>query len=168
MFFGLRSGGVFGALAAGWGSDKIFKGRRAPVNVLFAFGVIFAIVALYLSPPGFLILDYTLMFIIGFFIFGPQMLIGMAAVELSHKKAAGTSNGFVGWVAYLGAATAGYPISKIAEIWGWQGFFTTLGICGVLQRPPLWRIKSNLKFLGPESPAEPKDELKAVSEGQGS
>ena len=41
--FWFEAGGIFGTLAAGWGSDKIFKGRRAPINVLFAIGVIFAI-----------------------------------------------------------------------------------------------------------------------------
>jgi len=105
-----------------------------------------ATLGLYYSPPGSIILDYALMFAIGFFIFGPQMLVGMAAVELSHKKAAGTSNGFVGWVGYLGAATAGYPISKIAEVWGWYGFFVALAICGfvtVALLLPLWNIRSN-------------------------
>ena len=38
-------------------------------------------------------------FAIGFFIFGPQMLIGMAA-ECSHKDAAGAATGFVGLFAY--------------------------------------------------------------------
>ncbi len=158
--FWFELGGILGTLAAGWGSDKIFKGRRAPINVIFAVGVTLAIAALYLSPPGSLMLDYTLMFAIGFLIFGPQMLIGMAAVELSHKKAAGTSNGFVGWIAYLGAATAGYPISKVAEVWGWGGFFVALGLCGavtVALLAPLWKIKSNPKFVekGPDSQAVP-------------
>lgn len=153
-------GGIVGTLAAGWGSDKIFKGRRAPINVIFALGVTIAIAALYFSPPGALLLDYSLMFAIGFLIFGPQMLIGMAAVELSHKKAAGTSNGFVGWIAYLGAATAGYPISKIAEKFGWYGFFVALAACGVITVAlllPLWRIKSNPKFTeqDPEPGATP-------------
>ena len=146
-------GGILGTLVAGWGSDKIFKGRRAPINVIFSLGVIVAIAALYLSPPGALFLDYSLMFAIGFMIFGPQMLIGMAAVELSHKKAAGTSNGFVGWVAYLGAATAGYPISVIAEKWGWYGFFAALVLCGIISVAllvPLWNIKSNPKFTDKE------------------
>lgn len=151
--FWFEAGGIIGTLAAGWGSDKIFKGRRAPINVIFALGVVFAIAALYLSPPGSMVLDYTLMFAIGFLIFGPQMLIGMAAVELSHKKAAGTSNGFVGWIAYLGAATAGYPISKIAEVWGWYGFFVALGVCGLVAVSvliPLWNIKSNPNFTTPD------------------
>ncbi len=156
--FWFEAGGIFGTLIAGWGSDKIFKGRRAPINVLFAFGVIFAISALYLSPGGSIILDYSLMFAIGFLIFGPQMLIGMAAVELSHKKAAGTSNGFVGWIAYLGAATAGYPISKITEVWGWYGFFVSLAFCGVIAVSlllPLWNIKSNPKLAEKEPVSDP-------------
>ena len=37
---------------------------------------------------------------IGFFVFGPQMLIGMAAAECSHKEAAGAATGFVGLFAY--------------------------------------------------------------------
>lgn len=156
--FWFEAGGIVGTLAAGWGSDKIFKGRRAPVNALFSLGVIFAVAALYMSPAGFLVLDYALMFAIGFLIFGPQMLIGMAAVELSHKKAAGTSNGFVGWIAYLGAATAGYPISKIAEVWGWQGFFVALAVCGAVAVSvlvPLWNIKSNPKLVEPEPQTQP-------------
>ena len=151
--FWFEIGGILGSLAAGWASDVIFKGRRGPINVLFSLAVILAIAGLYLAPPGMKILDYSLMFAIGFLIFGPQMLIGIAAVELSHKKAAATSNGFVGWVAYLGAATAGYPISKIAEECGWYGFFVALGICGaisVLLLLPLWKIKSNPKFTQEE------------------
>ena len=138
-------GGIFGSLVAGWASDKIFSGRRGPINVLFSFAVIFAVAGLWFSPPGFAILDSILLFTIGFLIFGPQMLIGMAAVELSSKKAAGSSNGFVGLVAYLGAATAGYPLGKMTNDWGWEGFFITLGLCGaisVLFLLPLWSVRS--------------------------
>ncbi len=148
--FWFEAGGILGALVAGWGSDKIFKGQRAPVNLLFCLGAVFAIAALYLTPPGSFILDYSLMFSVGVFIFGPQMLIGMAAVELSHKKAAGTSNGFVGWIAYLGAATAGYPITKITESFGWYGFFAALGVCGLIAScllAPLWNLKTSAKVF---------------------
>ena len=142
-------GGIFGSLAAGWASDKIFKGRRGPINVLFSLGVIFAVLALWLTPGGMPVLDSALMFCVGFLIFGPQMLIGMAAAELSHKKAAGTATGFVGWIAYLGAASAGYPLGKMAQDWGWYGFFVTLAICGcisVIMLVPLWKVKSNPKY----------------------
>ena len=81
----------------------------------------------------------------GFSIFGPQMLIGMAAAEIAHKKAAVTSNGFVCWWGYIGAAVAGYPLGRIAQDFGWEGFFVTLAICGVgstLLLLPLWKVTS--------------------------
>jgi OPA family sugar phosphate sensor protein UhpC-like MFS transporter len=143
--FWFEAGGIFGSLVAGWASDKVFQGRRGPINVLFSLAVVLAIVGLYWVPHGMLFLDYWLMFTIGFLIFGPQMLIGMSAAELSHKKAAGTATGFAGWWAYLGAAAAGYPITKVVEIWGWQGFFVVLGSCGVIAAillAPLWGMKS--------------------------
>ena len=143
-------GGLVGSLAAGWASDRIFGGRRGPINVLFSLCVILAIGALWSTPPGYVIVDYILVFTIGFLIFGPQMLIGIAAAELSHKKAAGSSTGFIGWIAYLGCAVAGYPLAKVTELWGWQGCFYTLGVCGmivVLLLLPLWSIKTNPKYL---------------------
>lgn len=102
-------GGLLGSLVAGWASDKIFEGKRGPINVLFSFCVVGAIGALWLFPVQTIVIDYLLVFVIGFLIFGPQMLIGMVAVELSHKKAAGGANGFISFIAYLGMSSAGYP-----------------------------------------------------------
>lgn len=140
-------GGIFGSIVAGWASDKIFGGKRGPVNVLFSLGIIAAVTAFWFSPGSMPILDSALMFSMGFLVFGPQMLIGMAAAELSHKKASGTATGFVGWVAYLGAASAGYPLGKMTELFGWYGFFVILAACGalsVLLLLPLWGVKSNV------------------------
>ncbi len=152
-------GGVLGSLTAGWASDKIFKGRRGPINALFSVGVVLAIYAFWKSSAAIPALDFALMFAIGFCIFGPQMLIGMAAAELSHKKAAGAATGFTGWIAYLGAAGAGYPLGKLTQEWGWDGCFLVLGACGAIAALllfPLWSIKTNPKYL--------KDGLQPASE----
>jgi len=61
------------------------------------------------------------------------MLIGIATAELSHKKAAATSTGFVGFVAYIGAAFAGYPLGKITLEWGWEGFFWSMLVTAASQ-----------------------------------
>ncbi len=143
-------GGLVGNVVAGWASDNVFGGRRIPINVIFSAGVVIAISALWFMPYGYMMADYALIFMIGFLIFGPQMLIGIAATELSHKKAAGSATGFIGWIAYLGQATAGYPMAKMCEYMGWQGFFLTLCICGLVIVAilfPLWSIKSNPKFF---------------------
>lgn len=68
----------------------------------------------------------------GFFIFGPQFLIAMAAAENSHKSAAGASTGFVSLFAYIGAAVAGLPLSLVIEHFKWNGFFGTLFIISLL------------------------------------
>lgn len=130
--FWFEIGGFCGSLTAGLLSDLVFSGRRGPVNILFSLGVFFVVMGLWFMPDQHLLFASILMFLVGFLIFGPQMLIGMAAAELSHKQAAGTASGFVGWIAYLGAASAGFPIGFVCEYWGWYGFFVIMGVCAVI------------------------------------
>lgn len=137
-------GGFLGSLFAGWGSDKIFKSKRNPMNVLCTCGAICSLLALYLMGNSTLILDSVVIFAIGFFIFGPQMLIGIVAAEITHKKAAATSTGFAGCFAYLGAAVAGGPLGIIISKGGWDLFFAILlgsGLAALTLMLPLWSVK---------------------------
>ncbi len=148
-------GGFCGSLIAGWSSDKIFKGKRGPVCIIYSLGVIFAVLML-CNSAGVLALSYIGMFSIGFLVFGPQMLIGMFAAEVSHKNAAGTASGFAGCWAYAGAAVAGYPLGLITQTWGWYGFFASLVTCGILGTLlllPLWSVTVNPKYLKKEEPS---------------
>jgi OPA family sugar phosphate sensor protein UhpC-like MFS transporter len=143
--FSFELGGFFGCLASGFLSDKIFQGRRGPINAIFGVFVILSVLALWYTPVGGIVFASVVMFAIGFFIFGPQMLVGVAATELSHKKAAGTAVGFIGWFGYAGAAVAGFPFAMITQEYGWGMFFVVLGICSVLMvllLLPVWSIKS--------------------------
>lgn len=146
--FWFEWGGLFGSLAAGWASDLLFSGRRNPINILFTVATLFLLFAFKVLIHASLVLDSTFIFLFGFFIFGPQMLIGMAAAELSHKKATATATGFVGCFAYLGAAVAGGPLGAITQAWGWDVYIMTLFGCGVLGALillPLWSLKTNPK-----------------------
>lgn len=141
-----EAGGFCGSLCAGWASDYLFQARRGPVNVLFALGMLVCMACFWWVPPGYPWLDSISIFCIGCMTFGPQMLIGVAAAELSHKKAAATSTGFAGCFAYMGAAMAGYPLGKITQELGWDGFFCTLVICcavSTLLLIPLWNVRAN-------------------------
>ncbi len=125
--FWFEVGGFIGMLVAGWISDKLFQGRRGPAFLIFGIGVVAAVLAFALLPSGGIIIDTAILFTIGFFLFGPQMLIGLAAAELSHKNAAATASGFAsGWFAYAGAAAAGFPIGLVTQVWGWDAFFVVL------------------------------------------
>ena len=140
-----EAGGFFGALVAGWSSDFLFKGKRGPVNAIYAFFILIMLVIFWKVTLQFWIIDSVLLFLIGFFVFGPQMLIGIAAAELSHKKAVGTATGFTGIFSYVGAAAAGLPIGNITETWAWSGFFIALIICGIISTAllsVLWPVDS--------------------------
>lgn len=79
-------GGLLGAVCAGWGSDILFRGQRAPMILLFSLGLFIAVSALWLIPIHHYGLLAACFFSTGFFVFGPQMLIGLAATEYCHKS----------------------------------------------------------------------------------
>ena len=94
--------GICGTICAGIISDKLFKGRRAPVNLIYLAGVILSIIALKFNTIG--ILDYVIIGLLGAFTYGPQMMIGgLCAVESSSKKVASAATGFTGTFGYVGA-----------------------------------------------------------------
>lgn len=68
---------------------------------------------------------------IGFLIYGPVMLIGLYALELTPKKAAGTSAGLTGLFGYLGGAVAANIIlGYTVDHFGWDGgFIVLIGSC---------------------------------------
>lgn len=125
-------GGGVGMLVAGWLSDRVWGGKRGPAFVVFSLGMFISLLVFWYYPQPSLLWNSYIIGMIGFFLFGPQMLIGLAAAELSHKNATGTATGFAGWFAYIGAAVAGYPLGVAIEKFGWQGFFLMIVACGLL------------------------------------
>lgn len=136
-------GGIAGTLVAGWSSDYFFGAKRGPVNCLFAVGILLSIFAFWTLNFSTPYLDSAMIFVIGFMVFGPQMMIGMHAAELCPKNAAATATGFVGTFAYLGAAFAGYPLGIVTKYWGWEGFFWAMVVCAAISSLlllPLWSV----------------------------
>lgn len=136
-------GGAFGALSAGWASDRLFGAKRGPINVLYGIGIFITLLGYWLIDFSFPLYDSIAIFLIGFMVFGPQMMIGMHAAELCPKNAVATATGFVGVFAYLGTAVSGYPVGYVTEVWGWNGFFWFMAACAslsILLLVPLWSI----------------------------
>lgn len=83
--------------------------------------------------PFGLLLSGLCMTLIGFLIYGPVMLIGLHALELAPKKAAGTAAGFTGLFGYLGGTvSASAVIGWAAQHYGWDGGFYVMIGGGVL------------------------------------
>jgi len=122
-----------GTIACGWISDRVFGSRRAPATILFMALTLVAVVAYWLNMHGPLWIDYAALIAIGFLIYGPIMMIGLHALDLVPKKAAGTAAGFTGFFGYVfGSAIAGTGVGWIADRWGWNGVFITMVVCCVL------------------------------------
>jgi MFS transporter, OPA family, glycerol-3-phosphate transporter len=122
-----------GTIACGWMSDRVFKGRRAPATILFMSLTLVAVVVYWLNAKGPLWIDYAALIAIGFLIYGPIMIIGLHALDLVPKKAAGTAAGFTGFFGYVfGSAIAGSGVGWIADRWGWNGVFATMVVCCLL------------------------------------
>ena len=86
--------GIPGTILCGWVSDKVFKGRRAPATILFTALTLAGIIVYGLNGKGPLWIDIAALIAIGFFVYGPIMLVGLHALDLVPKKAAGTAAGF--------------------------------------------------------------------------
>jgi OPA family glycerol-3-phosphate transporter-like MFS transporter len=117
MAFSLHNyAGVPGTILCGYISTKFFKGRCAPANVIYMLLLMIFIVLYWKAAPVALFISksflidiasakvivvYAALIAIGFFIYGPVALIGIQAVNLVPKNAAGTAAGFVGLFGYL-------------------------------------------------------------------
>ncbi|MFM1749574.1 MAG: hypothetical protein RLZZ188_3240 [Verrucomicrobiota bacterium] len=125
--------GIPGTILCGWVSDKVFKGRRAPATILFMLLTLAGLVVYGLNRNGPLWIDIASLIAIGFFVYGPIMIIGLHALDLVPKKAAGTAAGFTGFFGYVfGSAIAGAGVGWIADHWGWGGVFATMIVCCLL------------------------------------
>lgn len=141
---------VPGTLLCGWVSDKLFKGKRGLTGFAFMILTTLAVFALWKNPATpeaelaqyanlpwysnpYQLTDFILMTTIGFLIYGPVMLIGLHALELAPKKAAGTSAGFTGLFGYLGGTvSASAVVGWAAEYYGWDGGFYVMIAGGIL------------------------------------
>jgi len=122
-----------GTIVCGWVSDKVFHGKRAPATILFMALTLVAVLVYWSNLHGPLWLDYAALVAIGFLIYGPIMIIGLHALDLVPKKAAGTAAGFTGLFGYVfGSAIAGTGVGWIADRWGWHGVFITMVACCLL------------------------------------
>jgi sugar phosphate permease len=84
-------------------------------------------------PHGYDQLGAIALFLVGFFVYGPQVLVGVASADFASKKAIGTANGFVGTMGYVGSALSGVGVGWLIDETGWSGafsFFITASLLG--------------------------------------
>ena len=119
--------GIPGTLLCGYLSDRVFRGRRAPVSIIYLLLTLLCVLVYWLNPPGRPGVDIAMLIAIGFLIYGPVMLIGVHALDLVPKKAAGTAAGFTGLFGYVGGAvSANILIGALVDRAGWDAGFALI------------------------------------------
>ncbi|MDR1666770.1 MAG: phosphoglycerate transporter protein PgtP [Bacteroidales bacterium] len=116
-----------GTVLCGWVSDRLFKGKRAMTTIIF-MALVMAAVFVYWKNADNKLIDSIALVAIGFLIYGPVMLIGVQALDLSPKNAAGTSAGFTGFFGYFFGTSilANIVLGKVVQSLGWDFGFGLL------------------------------------------
>ncbi len=138
--------GIAGVLLAGVMSDKVFSGRRMPVNIWFCVGLIVCLIGLMQNSGHNLlstIIDYVCLSGIGLFTAGPLIFIGgLCAVESSSKKVAAAATGFCGIFGYVGAMISGIGTGYFIDNFGWDAalwFWTISALLCIIILIPVYR-----------------------------
>lgn len=108
--------GIIGMLAAGWVTDRYLAGKAHRTSLYCMVGVaLFMTIFLYLpdsTPSWGMILTLAMC---GFFIYGPQALIGIAAANQATNRAAATANGLTGLFGYASGLVSGVGIGFMVD-----------------------------------------------------
>jgi OPA family glycerol-3-phosphate transporter-like MFS transporter/OPA family sugar phosphate sensor protein UhpC-like MFS transporter len=155
---GFEAAGVIGALLAGWLTDRLFRGRAMRAGVFYmVFAGIF--IFLFWKVAGQSRLWNTvLLCVAGFFIYGPQCLVGVAVAKLATKRAAATAVGLTGLFGYLSTVLSGWGLGTLVQRYGWDAGFMGLiiaAIIGTLLFMAAWPAKADGydRVLNPPFPA---------------
>jgi OPA family glycerol-3-phosphate transporter-like MFS transporter len=142
--WGIAILGIAGGFAFGIASDRVFKGRRAPV-------VFFGFVGMALILTLFGVIDRTgpgpwaaalLLPVLSMFVNGAHGMIGGAAsMDFGGRKAAATAAGLFDGMQYLASSLVGVGMGYAIDHWGWRAWpFVPIpfAIVGALLMTRIW------------------------------
>jgi OPA family glycerol-3-phosphate transporter-like MFS transporter/OPA family sugar phosphate sensor protein UhpC-like MFS transporter len=146
MVAGFEGGGLLGMLAAGWLTDRVFGGRGARM-CLFCMTMCGVTLALFWKIGGLSVwLSTGLLIASGFFIYGPQALVGISAANLATKRAAATAVGLTGIFGYASTVLSGWGLGLLVQRRGWDAAFVCLLVasaCGVALFAMAWNAPAD-------------------------
>ena len=152
MFF--EFAGIAGMLFAGWATDR-FCGGRAPRLCVFLMALTAGLLAAFwFLPAG--VAGAAALCLGGFCLYGPQALTGVTATNISTKRFAGTSIGFISLFSYVGASVAGKVCGNLAQSFGGWSLpllvMVATAAVGAVVFLCLWCVRANAYATSGTSP----------------
>lgn len=140
-------GGNLGMLFWGWATDRFFHKKAHHSSVVCLIGTGLSVLCYWLLPAStpwwVLMIPYMM---IGFFIYGPQGLLGICAAQHATNRASATANGILGIFGYLSTIISGFGFGFIADHWGWNGVYVAMLAASVISTliiATIWKAKAN-------------------------
>jgi len=122
--WGIALAGIAGGFAFGISSDRVFKGRRAPVVVIGFLGMALTLAVFWLGDAVAMSTWFgvTCLVTLSFFVNGAHGMIGGAAsMDFGGRKAAASAAGLFDGMQYLAGAFVGLAVGYITQgANGWQ------------------------------------------------
>jgi Sugar phosphate permease len=142
--------GCLGMLSAGWITDHLFGSKAQRVCAIEMALTALCLVVLHLLPAGTSpVLMLFLLAFAGFFLYGPQALLGVTASNQVTKKGASSAVGIIGLMSYLSVLFTGIGIGVLSDKFGdsfWNNLYLIMAgiaIVGGLVVATLWNIKDD-------------------------
>ncbi len=133
--------GAISAVFTGWMSDKLFSSKRVPPSIIML--LLSLPLALLFPNISSIQVKLVVLFFLGFFIYGPHMLmVGAMAMDYGTEKAASSSAGFIDSSGYVGATVGGIGIGWLADNYSWNLVFIFCASCILIScfcLLPMWR-----------------------------
>ena len=142
-----EAAGCLGMIASGWISDHLFNGKAQRVCAIEMGLVALCMIVLHLlSNTASPLLFLTILALAGFFLYGPQVLLGVVAFKQATKKAAASAVGFIGLMSYASVLFTGIGLGWFSDEFGWGNLYilmTGVAVAGGILVSTLWNIKDD-------------------------
>jgi phosphoglycerate transporter family protein len=132
MVGGFEFCGLLGALLGGWLTDRWFGGRAIRVCLIYMMLAGVSVFLFWKVPGQSELSTAALLGAAGFFIYGPQCLLAVAAANLATKKAAATAIGLTSIFGYASTVVSGWGLGALVQHFGWDIAFQGLVVVAAL------------------------------------
>lgn len=132
LMAGFEIAGIAGMLSSGYITDRIFGGRGARACLVYMLFCIGALTVFWMYPATSRIWNAAMLCTAGFFIYGPQCLVGICVANLATKRAAAAAVGLTGLFGYASTTLSGYGVGWLAKNHGWDAAFLLFVLCAII------------------------------------
>jgi phosphoglycerate transporter family protein len=126
MLAGFEVAGLVGMLVTGYLTDRLFGGRAVPLSLICMLLCGVSVFVFWKIPGRMMGLNTIMLMLAGFFVYGPQALVGVTAANLATKRAAATAVGLTSIFGYASTVLSGWGMGRLQMAYGWGPAFGCL------------------------------------------